>query len=685
MSPENSFLFAFVCACTPIAMHAARTSSQATFRMPVDKQIDFAETRPAPLVSVEVASVLASVETAAESPFAAAVIIADLQSQTFHVESAKLDPQQSLGTRRVPVAWAKYNNTVSQNGWAYLSVVATDDRRVSDDARMYAAGFLEGLLSAKQIRDFQHNANDATFRGDTKHHALANIQELFGKELAMIRDKSGMKAGSAESTITNAWWRQARYALLQSWGVLDGYNRRVDAVKGKPMSMIDLMVLSSDGETPELEQAYDDEETLLRQSQREEAMEAKSAAGASGFLQRSSSVHRARGSASPASKRTVQRAAHNRMADLRDLDDKKWLGIVRATGRCSALVRVTGGNRDLLVGHTTFSDYSEMTRIFKHYDLPLQGVKARRMTFSSYPGVVGSTDDYYIMDSGLVVTETTVSMLSDEYYDRLNDSVTNVPDFMRIMMANRLAGSGKEWAALMNSSASGTYSSQWMVVDYNKFTLGDPLRDGALFVIEQVPGMSHVEDMTVRLRTDGYWASENRAWFKDVRDSIGETDAEDLHGDLFSADRNPRARIFKATAPQVASLADMRNEMQRNRWPHEEGGEVFGNEPEHAIAARGDLDQSNPNPNGAVDSKVTNACLAQRLSCDAISGPTHDSQHPFRWTDAKGRQLFPDVSHDGEPDVWNFDWVRMAPGGEFALDFADSVTNACGSGVRGDS
>eukprot|EP00927_Polykrikos_kofoidii_P059848 TRINITY_DN5496_c0_g2_i1.p1 TRINITY_DN5496_c0_g2~~TRINITY_DN5496_c0_g2_i1.p1 ORF type:complete len:685 (-),score=106.20 TRINITY_DN5496_c0_g2_i1:200-2254(-) len=683
MLPKISLLSAIVCICTPFVIQAARLKQsrwlnrQTKVSVPVDKQIDFAQTHPAALVSIEVAAnVNASVKAIASSTLVAAVLTVDLESHTFHVESATLETPPLSGTGRVPVAWAKYNNTVSQNGWAYLSVIATDDPQVSDDTRMYAAGFLEGFLSAKQIRDFQHNANGLLMRDDSQHHALANVQDLFGKELAMIREKSGMRTGSSAES-ADSWWRQARFALLQSWGVLDGYNRQVDTVGGKPMSMIDLMVLSSDGETPELETAYDEEETLLRQSEREDAAKATNMAGKVGFLQRSSSSHSARRSANPASKRTLQRAAHDRMTDLRELDDKKWLRIVQSTGRCSALVRVTSGNRDLLVGHTTFSDYSEMTRIFKHYDLPLQGVQSRRMTFSSYPGVVGSTDDYYIMDSGLVVTETTVSMLSDESYDKLDDSVTNIPDFMRIMMANRLAVSGKDWAELMNSSSSGTYSSQWMVVDYNKFTLGEPPRDGALFVLEQVPGMSHMEDMTARLRIDGYWASENRAWFKDVRDSIGATEAEELRGDLFSADRNPRATIFKATAPQVASLADMRSEMQRNRWPHEEGGAAFGNEPQHAIAARGDLDESNPNPNGAVDSKVTNACLVQRLSCDAISGPTHDSQHPFRWTDTEGRQLFPNYPHDGEPDVWNFDWVRMAPEGEFAPQFADPVANAC--------
>jgi len=345
------------------------------------------------------------------------------------------------------------------------------------------------------------------------------------------------------------------------------------------------------------------------------------------------------------------------------LNDKVWRKIKDSTGRCSALVRVTEGYQDLMVGHTTFSDYSEMNRIFKFYDLPLDDGCVQKMGFSSYPGVAGSTDDYYVMDTGLVVTETTISMLTDEPYDRLEDNSAKVPDFMRIMIANRLAKTGQEWTEWMHKSATGTYCSQWMVVDYNKFTPGKPLPNGTLFVIEQIPGMDHVEDMTHRLRETGFWASENRPFFKDVRDSMGATEAEETHGRLFSAEDGPRAHIFKATAPRVSSLPTMRAEMQRNKWPHEvDGGDL--NTPDHAISARGDLDKTSPNPNGGVDSKVTNACLAKKLMADAISGPTHADQKPFRWVDENGTELYPGVPHDGEPNVWNFDWVRMTPHGE---------------------
>merc|ERR1719453_2114911 len=96
---------------------------------------------------------------------------------------------------------------------------------------------------------------------------------MFNKNINTIVKLGDMKSGSTLSDVNapkDPWWKQARYSLVQAWGLLDAYNRQVDQVKGTPMSMVDLMILNSDGETPELEMAYDMEEALLRQSEHED-------------------------------------------------------------------------------------------------------------------------------------------------------------------------------------------------------------------------------------------------------------------------------------------------------------------------------------------------------------------------------------------------------------------------------
>merc|ERR1719316_356199 len=100
--------------------------------------------------------------------------------------------------------------------------------------------------------------------------------------------------------------------MLQAWGILDSFNREVDGVKGKPMSMVDMMMLNSDGETPELEIAYDMEEFLLRQSERE----GDNADNSTEFIQIASS-HRAR-----APKGLRSSIAARRKEALKDLNER---------------------------------------------------------------------------------------------------------------------------------------------------------------------------------------------------------------------------------------------------------------------------------------------------------------------------------------------------------------------------
>jgi len=201
-----------------------------------------------------------------------------------------------------------------------------------------------------------------------------------------------------------------------------------------------------------------------------------------------------------------------------------------------------------------------------------------------------------------------------------------------------------------------------MVVDYKKFQPGQPIPDGTLFVLEQVPEINHNADMSGRLREKGFWSSENRAYFPDARQVAGFAEAEDMHGKLFSADHNPRANIFAATEASVNSLNDMRAEMRRNRWPHEvDGGPE--NTPDHAISARSDLAKENASPNGGVDAKVADSCMVNQIAIDAICGPTED-QKVFAWTDpTTHKELWPGTSHEGLPDSYNFPWVRMTPTG----------------------
>merc|ERR1719321_1621145 len=163
------------------------------------------------------------------------------------------------------------------------------------------------------------------------------------------------------------------------------------------------------------------------------------------------------------------------------LDDAHWERRLARDGHCSAMVRLATDNADLLVGHTTWDDFSKMTRVFKYYDFPLDasGTMAQIIGMSSYPGVISSTDDFYVMSSGLAVMDTSLEILEEFIWDKVTDfpMFPHIPNFMHVMATNRLAKTPAQWGKFFSKVNTGTLNSQWMIVDYNQFTAGETLPD----------------------------------------------------------------------------------------------------------------------------------------------------------------------------------------------------------------
>jgi len=365
--------------------------------------------------------------------------------------------------------------------------------------------------------------------------------------------------------------------------------------------------------------------------------------------------------------------------------DRDWENIVAKKGHCTAFVRLGTENNDLFVGHTTWDDYSKMIKMFKYYDfsLPSVAVASSKVAMSSYPGCVSSTDDWYMLSSGLVVADTTLEILNPNIYDRIPEFPSNkhIPNFIHTMTVNRMAKTAADWISLFSERNSGTNNAQWLIVDYNQFTPNSPLPDLTFWVLEQVPSIIHKADMSLYLRTNGFFASYNRPTFDPIREASGHNAAEAKYGPLFSYENAPRGQIFQYSGPDADTLEKIRKLMQRNHYPNEEAFKdppgrkmdpilvaariaaagVIANEPGHAVAARMDLDGTSRLPNGAIDSKVINNCLFKSFQCQAISGPTHDTQKPFRWQDDDGKDLFGGWPHLGLPNVYDFNWVQMTP------------------------
>eukprot|EP00933_Yihiella_yeosuensis_P076555 TRINITY_DN8637_c0_g1_i1.p1 TRINITY_DN8637_c0_g1~~TRINITY_DN8637_c0_g1_i1.p1 ORF type:complete len:685 (+),score=160.76 TRINITY_DN8637_c0_g1_i1:130-2184(+) len=568
------------------------------------------------------------------------------------------------------VAWGKFEDNIDTTGWSELRVMTSNDQNMANDVKMYAAGFIEGLMTSVRISQFYYNTQMLLLTKDKKTNSLPALRQLWKNQLNHARTWTNMQHHVFAEEPDDPYWKHARFMMFQMWGVLDGYNTAAAAFGSPTLELEDMMVLNAGGELPQLMEAYS-AENRNRRALRSQAP---------GFLQTNATatlferekvkqnIKKHRSFLQQRAKLDKEEVAKEDQEVVEDpLDNAHWMKRVAQSGRCSALVRLADGDMDLFMGHTTWDDYSKMTRVFKYYNfsLPAAETSATQVAFSSYPGVISSTDDFYIMNSGIAVQETSLEMIDPLTWDRVLDFPAHgsIPNFMHLMIANRMAKSSPHWARLFSRVNTGTFTSQWMVIDYNQFTPAAPIPDGTFWVVEMMPGMTEMRDMSSFLRENRYFPSFNRPYFDKTREASGHKAAESSHGIIYSYTENPRAQIFRATASNANTLTDMRVIMTRNSYPLT-GASVL--DPGHEISARMDLSPILKIPNGGIDAKVVNRCLMKAHEVQAISGPSHAVQQPFRWRSADKSELWADFPHMGLPDLWNFSYVQITEWGSLA-------------------
>lgn len=321
-------------------------------------------------------------------------------------------------------------------------------------------------------------------------------------------------------------------------------------------------------------------------------------------------------------------------------------------GHCSALIKMLPGFENLLLAHSSWYTYAATMRIFKHWDFNVQQplVATGKMSFSSYPGFLVSLDDFYLLGSGLIMTQTTNNVFNSSLFSLIKPNTLFA--WQRVRLAHGLAHTGEEWATIFSKHNSGTYNNQYMVVDLSKVSLGKELQDGALTVVEQIPGLVEYSDQTPALRR-GYWPSYNVPFHTEIYARSGYREMWEKHGDDFSYDLCPRAKIFRRDQASVTDLDSLKHIMRYNDYkndPYSEGN------PCKTICCRNDLQEKKPSPGGCYDTKVTDFPRARKFMAEAVNGPTtQGGLPPFSW------DSFNSTQHKGLPHLYNFTFIPMQP------------------------
>ncbi|KAL0227912.1 hypothetical protein RCL1_004055 [Eukaryota sp. TZLM3-RCL] len=186
------------------------------------------------------------------------------------------------------------------------------------------------------------------------------------------------------------------------------------------------------------------------------------------------------------------------------------------------------------------------------------------------------------------------------------------------------------------------------VLDFKNFIPGRGILPNSFFILEQLPGLVHVEDMTPFLMSKGNWPSYNIPYNKVIYKTAGYPELVEQYGDQFDFDKCPRAKIFAREIPLINDYTSFKRVMRLNDYkndPYSLGSA------KNAIAARNDVDPVNPRAFGAIDCKITKFGSHFNLWMDHISGPTITPDlPPFEWSDK-----YTDA-REGVPLKFNFDW-----------------------------
>jgi len=318
-------------------------------------------------------------------------------------------------------------------------------------------------------------------------------------------------------------------------------------------------------------------------------------------------------------------------------------------GDCTIILKDTPD--DIYIAHNTHNVFSIVQRLFKstkiEWDTYSSFMQSETMRLSARYGAIGSKDDFYVLDSGLVVMETSILIFNDSLYDQIE--VRALPYFIRVTVANWMAKDNLHWIDTYLKYDSGTHVAQWIIVDTNK----SKYSDNSINLLDSIMGDHQAFDISQKFKDQGYWAGYNVAYSH----RIWETCKYDPDKHSFTNDE--RAVIIKEKIGNVNTFDDLKHLIRLNE---------NSTYPCGSIAPRCDLDPrpEERRPFGAIDGKMTKASWikARNLTIIGINSPTFDNPDlpPFSFTGE-----WEMVPHRETPTVYNFTWQNV-------FEYVDSPT-----------
>merc|ERR1719335_1581801 len=146
------------------------------------------------------------------------------------------------------MAWGNYIDTIETNGWSQLWLYTAPSQNVQNDVKMYAAGYIEGVLTSVRMSQYHANYHHSLLKAEKTWHALDAIRKELKMAAGFLKIKSNLLPHLMAEESKSKYWRYARYYTFQLWGMLEGYNYVARHFNIHTIDMVDLLFLNSGGE-----------------------------------------------------------------------------------------------------------------------------------------------------------------------------------------------------------------------------------------------------------------------------------------------------------------------------------------------------------------------------------------------------------------------------------------------------
>ena len=289
--------------------------------------------------------------------------------------------------------------------------------------------------------------------------------------------------------------------------------------------------------------------------------------------------------------------------------------------RCSAFVATGSYTKDgrVVMGHNAWTSYVDGERWNIIFDIVPEG--GNRIIMDGFPGLIHSADDFGINAAGIMITETTIS-------DFAGWDPAGIPEFVRARKAMQYSKSIDDFARIMKEGNNGGYANTWLIADRKTNEIAS-LELG-------------LKNVTLKRAKDGYFIGSN---FPANENLIREETT------FRASDMSVSASARRVRWEQLMAEYKGKIDVAAGRRFLSDHYDTFDkkDEPdERTLCGHIDLSprgskpwQPEFGPAGAVQAKVTDAALAERMSLTASMGHScgidfnaadHLRLHPqFQW------------------------------------------------------